>query len=169
MLIDPPPPPQCAQITEIGNKFINIQILRFLLETFSISLFGSSKKICDVIDDFILQVSGQEPSMSSKYGLHGRVVPDTLPTMLESCYMAHKYRITYHYDLWSQICHYPPSTWSGIINIPQGQASRTGGFWHNSYGHNSTTVCQILEIPMPAGSWYHGHSCWVPYCSLWAL
>ena len=40
--------------------------------------------IYDVKDDLILQVPGQEPSMSSKYGLRGKVVLDTLPTMLES-------------------------------------------------------------------------------------
>ena len=45
--------------------------------------------IHDVMDDPILQVPGQEPSTSSKYGLRGQVVLDTLPTMLESLNLAH--------------------------------------------------------------------------------
>ena len=40
--------------------------------------------IHDVKDDPILKVPGQEPPKSSKYGLHGRGVLDTLPNMLES-------------------------------------------------------------------------------------
>ena len=40
--------------------------------------------IHDVKNDTILQVSGQEPSISSKYGLRGQVVLDTLPIKLES-------------------------------------------------------------------------------------
>ena len=40
--------------------------------------------IYDVKEDPILQVPGQEPSTSSKYGLQGWVVLDTLLTVLES-------------------------------------------------------------------------------------
>ena len=40
--------------------------------------------IHDVKNDPILQVSSQEPSTSSKYGLHGRGVLDTLLFKLES-------------------------------------------------------------------------------------
>ena len=39
--------------------------------------------IHDVKNEPILQVPGQEPSMSSKHGLGGQVVLDTLLTMLE--------------------------------------------------------------------------------------
>ena len=40
--------------------------------------------IHDVQDDPVLQVAGQEPSTSSKYGHQGQGVLDTLPMMLES-------------------------------------------------------------------------------------
>ena len=40
--------------------------------------------IHDVRDDLILQVPGQEQSMSSKYRLCGHMVLDTHPIMIES-------------------------------------------------------------------------------------
>ena len=46
--------------------------------------------IHDVKDDPILQVSSQEPSTSSKYGLCGQEIPDTLQIILESWNLAHK-------------------------------------------------------------------------------
>ena len=54
--------------------------------------------IHDVKNDSILQVSSQEPSTSSKYGLKGWGVLDTLLFMLESRNLTHKSRITYDDD-----------------------------------------------------------------------
>ena len=55
-----------------------------LHEIFRIILLWSVKMIYNVKDDPILQDSSQEPSTSSKYGLQGRRVLDTLLFMLES-------------------------------------------------------------------------------------
>ena len=49
----------------------------------NMSLVMSVKYIHDVNDDTILQVSCQEPSMSSKYPHQGQGVLDTLLIMLE--------------------------------------------------------------------------------------
>ena len=46
--------------------------------------------INDITDDPILQVPGQEPSMSSKYRLQGQGVLNTFPTILESRNLTHK-------------------------------------------------------------------------------
>ena len=46
--------------------------------------------ICDIKDDLLPQVPGQEPSTSSKYGLRGWWVLDTLPIILESWNSAHE-------------------------------------------------------------------------------
>ncbi len=80
----------------------------------------------DVKDDPILQIPDQDPSMSSKYGLQGQVVPDNLLILLESWNLAHNLRITYHEDLWCQGWPHPPSIQSGTINVPQVWTSRTG-------------------------------------------
>ena len=79
------------------------------------SYFGSSRAeiwhisheshimmIHDVKNDSILQVSSQEPSMSSEYDFEDRGVLDTLPLMPESLNLANKSRITYHDDPWCQ-------------------------------------------------------------------
>ena len=51
--------------------------------------------------------------------LQGWGVLDTLLFMLESWYLAHKWRITYHDDPWCQEWPHPPSIESGTINILQ--------------------------------------------------
>ena len=104
-----------------------------LHETFRVSSWGSPEMIQHVKDDPILQVSSQEPSTSSKYGLRGRGVLDTLLIMLESWNLAHKSRITYHDDPWCQGWPHPPSIQSGTINILQVWTLRMGGSWHTSY------------------------------------
>ena len=65
------------------------------------------------------QVSSQEPSTSSKYGLRGRGVLDKLLIMLENWKLAHKTSITFHDDSWCQEWPHPPSIQSGTINILQ--------------------------------------------------
>ena len=86
----------------------------------------------DVKDDHILQVSSQEPSMSSKYGLWGQGVPDSLLIMLESWNLANNSRITYHDGPWCQGWLHPPSIQSGTTNVLQVWTWRTGGSWHTS-------------------------------------
>ena len=88
--------------------------------------------IHDVKYDSILQVPGQEPPTSSKYGLHVWGVLDTLFIMLESWNLAHNSRITYHDDPWCQGWPHPPSIQSGTINVLQVWTSRMGGSWHAS-------------------------------------
>ena len=59
--------------------------------------------IHDVEDFPILQVSSQEPSVSSKYDFEDRGVLEALLIMLESWNLVHKSRITYHDDPWWQM------------------------------------------------------------------
>ena len=72
------------------------QMMSDLHKIFRITSWGSPKMIHDVKNDPISKVSSQEPSTSSKYGLQGLGVLDTLLFMLESGKLAHKSRITYH-------------------------------------------------------------------------
>ena len=54
--------------------------------------------IHDVKNDPILQVSSQQPSTSSKYGIWGCGILDTLLIMLQSLNLLHKSRIAYQDD-----------------------------------------------------------------------
>ena len=86
--------------------------------------------IHDIKEKPILQVSSQEPSTSSKYGLQEQEVLDTLLIMLESWNFAHKLRTTCDDDPWHQGWPNPPSIESGTINIPQVWTLRMEGSWH---------------------------------------
>ena len=113
--------------------------------------------IHDVKDDPILQVSSQEPSTSSKYGLRGQGVLDTLLIMLESWNLAHKPRIQYHDDPWCQGWPHPPSTQSGTIKILQ--------VWLRGWGVLDTLLF-MLE------SWNLAHKSRItyhddPWCQEW--
>ena len=101
-----------------------------LHETFRITSWGSPKMIHDVRNDPILHVSSQEPSTSTKYGLQGRGVLDTLLIKLETWNLAHKLRITYHEDPWCQESPHPSKYPVRNYKRPSSMTSRTGGSWH---------------------------------------
>ena len=101
--------------------------------------------IYDVKEDPILQVSSQDPSTSSKYGLRSQGVLDTILIMLESWNFAHKSRITYDDDPWRQGRPHPPSLQSGTINILQIWTSRAGGSWHTSYHVRELKFCTQVK------------------------
>ena len=72
-------------------------------------------------------------------------VLDTFLIMLESWKLAHKSRITYHGDPWQQWWPYPPSTWSGTINVLQVWTSRTGCSWHTSNHSRKLKICTQVK------------------------
>ncbi len=117
-----------------------------LHETFRVSSWGSPKMIQHVKDDPILQVSSQEPSTSSKYGLQGQGVPDTLLIMPESSNLAHNSRITYYDNPWCHGWPHPPGIQSGTINILQVWTSRMEGSWHTSNYANSEKLVEIMKF-----------------------
>ena len=112
----------CLMLPKVlpGNTAQSLsQMKSDLHETFRKSSWGSLKMIHHIKDDPILQVSGQEPSVSSKYDFEDRGVLNTLLFMLESWNLAHKSRITYHDDPWCQEWPHPPSIESGTFNVLQ--------------------------------------------------
>ena len=75
--------PQGALATAYASKMQCFsQMESDLRETFGIGSWRSSKMIQYVKYDTILQVSSQEPSTPSKYGLWGQGVLDTFKFML---------------------------------------------------------------------------------------
>ena len=88
--------------------------------------------IHDVKDDPIIQVSSQEPTMSSKYNFEDGGVLDTLLFKLERWNLAHKWRNEYHDDSWCQELPHHQSFQSGTIDVFQVWTSRTGGSWTTS-------------------------------------
>ena len=128
-----------------------------LHKIFRIILLWSVKMIYDIKDDPILQDSSQEPSTSSKYGLQGQGVLDTLLIKLESWNLAHKSRITYHDSPWCQEWPQPPSIQSGTLSILQVWLQRQG-------------VLDTLQIMLE--SWNLAHKSIIiynddPWCQWW--
>ena len=101
--------------------------------------------IHDVKNYPIIQVSSQELSTSSKYGLQGRGVLEPLLFMLESWKLLHISQITYLHDPWCQEWPHPPSIQSGTINDLKMRTSRTGGSWHTSIHAREQKFCTQVK------------------------
>ena len=128
------------------DPILDTLLIKYQHKTFRVTSLGSNKVIHDVMEDLDLQVSSQEPLLSSKYPHEGPPVLDTLLIKIltlnvQGIFLGVKQGNKWH-KRWP--CH--PSILSETVTILQVPAWTTPYSWHTSIKDINTKLSGYFPL-----------------------